>query len=228
MREVVAMMPRDLSDITLEQYQKYEKVLEQNKDAEQERFVQLKMIEIFCGVNYEDATKLRLQDFETLVTGLYAVLNEKPPFVHSFFLGDTEFGFIPDLENMTFGEFVDLESYLNDMQNLEKAMAVLYRPIKQRIKDKYLIHEYEGDMFHEAMKQTPMNAVTSSMLFFWNLGIDCLIATLKSSPVVEDQREARQLLLKRKALIKNGGGTLQYTNSLATILQDLNQSRNLE
>jgi len=225
MKEVTAIMPRSLKDITLGQYQRYEAILEDNKGAEQERFVQLKMVEIFCGISYEEATQLRLVDFAAIVSGLYDVLIAKPDLVQSFKLADTEFGFIPDLENMRFGEYVDLEGCIGNMQEIHKAMAVLYRPIKQRIKKKYILHDYDGEFYHEIMKSMPMDAVTSSMLFFWRLGIDCLTAILKSS---DKKAEAMELLQTQILLPQNGDGTLAFTSSLATILQDLTQLRKWE
>ena len=225
MKEVKVIVPRSLADITLGQYQKYEAVLAKNEGNEQERFMQLKMIEIFCGVDFQTANKMPMIQFSEVCEAGYAVLQERPSFEQTFHLGETEFGFIPDLEQMTFGEFVDLESFISEIKDMHKAMAVLYRPIKQRVKDKYLIHEYEGDMFHEVMRSMPLSAASGSMLFFWNLGIDCLNVILKSS---ENRELKREFYQRREALLKSGDGTQQFGNSLALILQDLNQLRNLE
>ena len=37
-----------------------------------------------------------------------------------------EYGFIPNLDDMSFGEYVDLDTYIGDWQNIHRAMAVLY------------------------------------------------------------------------------------------------------
>ncbi len=42
---------------------------------------------------------------------------------------------------------------------MHKAFAVLYRPIKKEDGDKYLIDEYKGDVYYEAMKHTPLDVV---------------------------------------------------------------------
>ena len=47
---------------------------------------------------------------------------------------EVEFGFIPKLDNISLGEFVDLDSYMSDWDNMHKAMAVLYRPVTFRKK----------------------------------------------------------------------------------------------
>ena len=72
---------------------------------------------------------------------------EETPLIRKFTMTGTDgasidFGFIPDLENMTFGEYVDLDNFITDWQSMHKAMAVLYRPITFEKNDKYLIEEY--------------------------------------------------------------------------------------
>lgn len=41
-------------------------------------------------------------------------------------------GFLPKLDEITLGEFIDVESNIGDWQNIHKAMAVLYRPVNFR------------------------------------------------------------------------------------------------
>ena len=62
-------------------------------------------------------------------------------------------------------EAIDLDTYISDMQQMQKAMSVLYRPITQKFQDKYKIQEYLGDTLHDTMLDTPMSAVVSSILF---------------------------------------------------------------
>ena len=140
--EIKISVPNDLSDITLRQYKRYEKIVNTNKgDEHSERFIHLKMLEIFCGIDYEHAAAMTLVDYERLVVQLYDILQREPQLVMRFQMGDSEFGFIPDLEEMTFGEFVDLDTYIHDFANIEKAMAVLYRPLKYKKGKKYTIQK---------------------------------------------------------------------------------------
>jgi len=171
--EVKIKVPNHLSEIPLHKYQQFQKVLDVNKGAEvNDIFIQEKMLQIFCDMPLNDALKYRKSDIDIITNIITEALEEKPELVRTFKIGNTEFGFIPNLEDMTFGEYIDLDNYIGDVKNLHKAMAVLYRPIKQKIKNKYLIQEYKGDSYHQAMLNTPMDAVISSMLFFWNLGIE--------------------------------------------------------
>ena len=218
--ELKITVPTSLSDITLEQYKKYENVLNSNETEDQaSRFVNLKMLEIFCGITYEHAAAMSLLDYESIVTQLYEVLQEKPKLVQKFKMGDSTFGFIPNLEEITFGEYIDLDTYIHDMDNIEKAMAVLYRPIVNQLKDKYTIQEYKGDLFHQAMLNMPMDAVVGSIIFFYNLGSELSIVMMNS---LQDQ-EVEQLT--QQDLAESGDGTLISTNSLKEILDDLKKSQ---
>ena len=218
--ELKITVPTSLSDITLEQYKKYENVLKSNETEDQaSRFVNLKMLEIFCGITYEHAAAMSLLDYESIVTQLYEVLQEKPKLIQKFKMGDSTFGFIPNLEEITFGEYIDLDTYIHDMDNIEKAMAVLYRPIVNQLKDKYTIQEYKGDLFHQAMLKMPMDAVVGSIIFFYNLGSELSIVMMNS---LQDQ-EVEQLT--QQDLAESGDGTLISTNSLKEILDDLKKSQ---
>lgn len=200
-------VPNDLGEIKLSDYVKYLKVLEVNEDdAYSDVFVHQKVLEIFCGVPLLDAVEYKMSDVRKVVNIITATLNKQPDLVRTFKLGDTEFGFIPKLDDMTFGEYVDLDSNLGNWDNMYKAMAVLYRPIKQKIGDKYLIEEYKGDLYYDAMLHTPMDAVVSSMVFFYNLGKELSIAMTK---YLEEEGTLEGLTASQTSII-NGVGINQY------------------
>jgi hypothetical protein len=200
-------VPNDLGEIKLSDYVKYLKVLEVNEDdAYSDVFVHQKVLEIFCGVPLLDAVEYKMSDVRKVVNIITATLNKQPDLVRTFKLGDTEFGFIPKLDDMTFGEYVDLDSNLGNWDNMYKAMAVLYRPIKQKIGDKYLIDEYKGDLYYDAMLHTPMDAVVSSMVFFYNLGKELSIAMTK---YLEEEGTLEGLTASQTSII-NGVGINQY------------------
>lgn len=200
-------VPNDLGEIKLSDYVKYLKMLEVNEDdAHSDVFVHQKILEIFCGVPLIEAVEYRMSDVRKVVNIITTTLSKQPDLVRTFKLGDTEFGFIPKLDDMTFGEYVDLDSNLGNWDNMYKAMAVLYRPIKQKVGDKYLIEEYKGDLYYDAMIHTPMDAVVSSMVFFYNLGKELSIAMTK---YLEEEGMLEDSMLSQTSLI-NGDGISQY------------------
>ena len=215
--QVEVLIPDSLKEITLEQYQKFLKIQANNEDK---TFLAVKMIEIFCGIRGDMIMKMKASSIREVTNILADMFNQKPPLVKEFTMKGVEYGFIPKLEDMTFGEYVDLDTYIGDYENIHRAMAVLYRPITQKYNDKYLIEEYKGED-NQIMKDMPMDAVLSSILFFYHLGIDLSKAMLNS---LEDQENKD--LVQQLTLEKNGDGINQFSDSLKEILEDLKISLN--
>lgn len=211
------IVPEKLSEITLGQYQKYLKIQENETD---DRFLATKMLEIFCDVQLKEAIYLKLNDVNSICEILVDMFNEKPDLVKTFKMGKVEYGFIPKLDDMTFGEYVDLDNYLGDWEQMHKAMAVLYRPVKSKYGDRYSIEDYTAEDT-DIMKYMPLDAAISSVLFFYRLGID-LSATMMN--YLESNQEAN--LVQYLNSQKNGIGINQFTLSLKEILQDLKISLN--
>ena len=210
-------VPDRLSEITLGQYQKFVKLY---SGEVTEEFLALKMLEIFCGVKLSEAYQMRFKDVDGVVELLTEILNEKPQLVQRFKMGDVEYGFIPNLDDMSFGEYVDLDTYIGDWQNIHRAMAVLYRPIKNKRGDRYNIVPYEV-VNAEVYKNMPLDAAISSLLFFYRLGIDLSRAMTN---YLEEGKESR--LVQYLNSERSGDGINQYTHLLKGILDDLNISLN--
>jgi hypothetical protein len=167
------------------------------------------MLEIFCGVPYSEAIKFKVGDINRVVSKINDALAEKPSLINKFKLGSTEFGMVTDLNDLTFGEFVDIENNITDWDNMHKAMAVLYRPIVRKYKHKYEIEEYKGDNWYDAMLNMPASVAVSAIVFFYNLETDLLNLTLDSGQVPSLQTEAST---QTQILTKSGGGIHRYTN----------------
>ena len=202
------LVPTSLHDIPLKQYQKFIKTFENAEDYTED-YAALKMLEIFCGVPYSEAIKFKVGDINRVVSKINDALAEKPSLINKFKLGSTEFGMVTDLNDLTFGEFVDIENNITDWDNMHKAMAVLYRPIVKKYKHKYEIEEYKGDNWYDAMLNMPASVAVSAIVFFYNLETDLLNLTLDSGQVPSLQTEAST---QTQILTKSGGGTHRYTN----------------
>jgi hypothetical protein len=206
-------VPDSLNEITLYQYQRFEKLIQENEAS---HFVNQKTIEIFCNIELKDVARIRIADIDDLLLHLNNLLQQKPKLTKTFKLGVYEFGFIPKLEDMTSGEFIDLENYLSSTESLHQAMAVLFRPIKSKVKDLYTIEEYESSYkYAEVLKYMPLDIALGSMLFFWTLQNDCVNAlTDYIQNEVEQSEQAKQVLAK------NGVGINQFTQQLKGIFSD--------
>jgi len=210
-------VPTELNEITLKQYQKFLKVQDSSKDN---NFIQTKMIEIFCRVKPQDALSIKLSDANRIANLISNMFEEKPDLVKSFYLGGVEYGFVPDLDEITLGEYIDLDTYMGDWENIHTAMNVLYRPIKQKLGDKYLIEDYNVET-KDLLLHMPMDAVFGSIIFFYRLGIE-LSQTMMN--YLENKEEKQ--LLDVLDLQRNGDGIQAFTDSLEEILQDLKISLN--
>lgn len=210
-------VPDQLSEITLGQYQKFLKI---QKEVEDERFLSSKMIEIFCNVNLTKVMKLKLADVTAICEILSDMFNEKPALRRRFYLNGIEYGFVPNLEDISFGEYVDLDNYLSDWELMDKAMGVLFRPIEQKYGERYSIKEYDASDTG-VMKDMPLDAALGAVLFFYHLGID--LSTTMMSYLEHKEETALQQFLN---LEKSGDGINQFTHSLKEILQGMKISLN--
>ena len=210
-------VPNNLSEISLGQYQKFHKIQEQNDDP---YFIQCKMIEIFCNLDALAVRKMKMNDAERVSNIINGMFEKKPPLIKSFDIEDKEYSFIPDLNNISFGEYIDLDTNISDWQNMHLAMNVLYRPVKEKRGDKYLIEEYTLDRKDE-MVDMPMSVVMGSIFFFFRLGMD--LSKTMANYLENNQEEA---LMEYLSLTENGDGINQFTVSLKEMLQDLKISLN--
>jgi hypothetical protein len=167
------VIPTDLKEIKLSQYLRYLKVLKDNQDDE--TFVCIQMVAIFCNLSVADVMKIPVNDFAEIVENLAKVLDQKPQVVKTFKMDGVEYGFIPNLDKMTIGEHATIDSLLGSDENLSLLMSVLYRPITKKLTPFYTIQEYDGDESKaELFNDVRMDVVTGAILFFWNLSKELL------------------------------------------------------
>ncbi len=211
--QIELSVPDALSDITLGQYQKYLKILDQNKDDENAaEFINLKTIEIFCNVEFKDVLKIPLAEAEKVLTIINKAFEEKPDIIRHFKLLNVDMGFIPSLERISLGEYIDIENGITDWQTMHKAMAVLYRPVNFKSREKYTIAPYEpSDEVSELMKEMPLDVAMSSMVFFYALGMELL----KAIPTfIQKNLTEEQTYLLKQTLAQSGVGINQFTHLL--------------
>ena len=194
-------------------------VLEANKDdlEKRETFLSLKVLEIFCNIPYKTAMKIAVNDVTRIVNKISDILNTKQELVMHFTMGTTKFGFIPKLDSMSFGEYIDLDTNIGDWQKIEKAMAVLYRPVIKEYGNLYDIEDYRGDNYHDIMNNMPLDAVFGSLVFFYHLGIE--LSKIMMNYLTEEHLVMDSTL--EQILIKNGDGITQFTTSLKEMLDEL-------
>lgn len=208
-------IPTTLNEITLGQYQEYAKL-----EGLSETDLQLKTIEIFCNVPPIVVRNMKATDIVEICSIISGMFDTKHQLISMFKLNGVEYGFIPSLEDMSFGEYVDLDTFIGDNDNLHRAVNVLYRPIEHRQGNRYTIKEYDPNN-SEIAKDMPLDAVLGAVVFFYNLGKDLSIAMLNCLDKKNEQTLAEYL-----TSLPNGGGTIQSMDYLTAMLQNLNISLN--
>ena len=208
-------IPTTLNDIKLAQYQKFLKVVEENEEGE---FVQQKMVQLFCGIDLKDVASIRYKDVAEITANINNLFTKENHFIQRFKMGGVEFGFIPNLDEMTTGEYMDLDSYITDWNTMHNAMAVLYRPITNKLGTKYQIEEYKGSVtYADVMRHAPLDVVLGAMVFFYNLGNDLLRSTIN---YLEKNQEVQNILNKHN--LENVGDGIQVSMLLLKeTLEDL-------
>jgi len=160
-------IPTNINDITIAEYLKF---IEVNKEDADEEFLIHKTISIFCNIPMKDVLNIDAKEAQDIALEIYAVLNQKAEFVDRFELNGIKYGFIPNLEDLSLGEYIDLETYLKDQKNLHKVAAVMYRPIIKEYRDLYDIENYSASIKSQNdMKQAPIGIISQAVVFFYNI-----------------------------------------------------------
>lgn len=192
-------IPTSLKEITLSQLQQWEA---SNKS-------QNELLNIFCGI--PDAKLIPAKEADEITTLLKSVLELEPDLVKTFKIGGVEFGFIPKIDSMTGGEYIDLEEFIKNPKDYHKAMCILYRPVikrkrnwfKPKAHDLYDILPYTGtEKYSELMKEAPAECYLSAVLFFYRLGKDLYEGMMDYSQTIINQAVTQ----KRQHLTASGAG----------------------
>ena len=202
------ILPESIQDITLHQFQLYNELLER-EDLDEYQFNKRK-IQIFTGLERNRIDLISVSDYNDIVIQIDKALNQTVEFIPTFFIKDIEFGFVPNLDKMTQGEFIDVSNYGTDVNELHKLMAVLFRPIKNKDTiGNYEIINYQGtEQYANIMKHIPLSIVNGSLVFFSSLANELVSYTAKYMVVEQAKVEVPQTTLK------SGDGTQRLKNWL--------------
>jgi len=150
----------------------------------------LKLIDFETGTKTEEATEtiaalsnipkqlvkeLALKDVAVLMSKIAELQQKQDTKLKRIIeIEGVEYGFHPDLDSITLGEYADIETFIKNgiEKHLAELMAVLYRPIKEKKNDIYIIDAYDGNirLRTEEMKKMSAEQVQSALVFFYNLG----------------------------------------------------------
>jgi hypothetical protein len=109
------------------------------------------------------------------------------------------YGFIPDINKISFGEWLDLDTNCKDFpKNLPKLLSILYRPISSEIGTKYKIEKYTADHLANAkdFEQMPLSIANGALLFFSTIESELVTTSLSflESQIQENLTKAMEMM----------------------------------
>lgn len=187
--KVKGRIPTNWNDITLETYLKYKKTLELYKDdeADEDDILDKSIIialDILCGVAPVYAQQMPIKILNHVMDTLNSFMaNQQYDLQRIIKIGDTEYGFEPNLSNMAYGAYLDISKYdtISIDKNWTKIMSILYRPIVSKSGKLYEIKEYTGLEDDSVFLNTTMDINFGCISFFLRIANDLATFTLKSS-----------------------------------------------
>ena len=223
--ELTYSLPQSKKDITVAKYLEVSKLYKQ-AELNETTIDENKLLSVVLDLPQNLLTKLPLDDYREALQCVAECLNANSVMHLTFELNGVKYGFIPNLEEITAGEYSAIDTYLKDADNnAYKLLNVLYRPITKekfykglfsKKKDgKYTIKPYNPNDDVSVFKDAPYEIYESALVFFYNLGKDLAKCTLKYL------REEEQQTKEQQTLVKNGDGIKHLTHTLSQSVLEL-------
>ena len=206
-KEIELKVPTSYADITLKTWLELQKELVNYEDNEEA--ITALMLSYLCGLDPKYLKNIAVDDYIEIKTELANFIsNIELPLQRFITIGGVEYGFEPNLSNMTYGSFADITKY-NEIKiddNWASIMSILYRPVTKKQGDMYTIQPYSGNLNPNLFLDVKMDIHFGCLFFFVNLSTDLLNFTLKSTTGMELPHNIKSILGK------NGGHIQQLLN----------------
>ena len=201
-KEIELKVPTSYADITLKQWIDLQNELEAYKDDP--NAVTALMLYHLCGLEPKYMKGIAVDDYSLVKTQLESFLsNTDLPLQRIITIDGVEYGFEPNLSQMSYGAYADITQYkdLTIDKNWAKIMSVLYRPIKHKKGDMYSIEAYDGVMREELFLKVGMDVHFGTLFFFVNLLMDLLKGILNYTMEMEFPHNIKSILERSGQLI---------------------------
>jgi len=219
-KQIELSIPTSYDDITLRKWLTLQSELK-NYDDDEEATSAILLYHL-CGLEPDMIKGISVDDYNVLKWELMQFLGKTDLELQQFVrIGDTEYGFEPNLSNMSYGAYADITKFgqITIDTNWQKIMSVLYRPVETKTLGNYSIKKYEGFGDSDKWLDVPMSVHFGALFFLFNLLTDLLSATLKSSmkeevhpnikPILQRSGEAMLQLLSSQLVISPASTLLQ-------------------
>ena len=180
------------ADVTLEKWVKLIALKEKVKSEEA-----LETISVISDIPKKLIKELSIQDVAAIMKYMSELQLEENSSLHQIITIDCkQYGFHPNLEDLTLGEYADIETFIQNgiKEKMPEIMAILYRPIVEKEKDVYAIEAYDGNIRvrAELMKKMSGEQVQGALVFFYNfvsnyLRITLLYLTERTTQMIQEK-----------------------------------------
>lgn len=220
-------IPTSVNDITIGKYIEYKTFMESHDEVSAEDAA-IKTVSIFCDIPLGVAEAMTYNDIVEINDRIHEVFSEEAKQLHPIInLGGVSYGFIPNMEEISFGAMIDLDDLLQDDLMLHHVMAVLYRPVVKaklikRLYKKirtlfwqdegfvcddstlYEIEPYrESNKYADAMLDMPLDVALGALGFISHLGDELLKSVVDS---LKEEPQTEELTQHLRTLEENGVG----------------------
>jgi len=188
------------SDINIRTYLEYEKWFNNltNEQKIDENYIMYKTIQFFYNFPVDKYEKFTYEIVLHFYNHLVNILNMKEKLVQTFKLNGVEYGLVPNFDDITMGELIDL----ND-NDIIKQMCILYRPILKKKGSKYTVIDYKADisMYDSFKDNLSLNVYNGFVSFFLRIQLGFIHIIQRS---LEKEVDIPQEM--KKNIVKNGSG----------------------
>lgn len=194
-KEINIKVPTSYADITLKNYLALQKEMENYKDDEEA--VTAVMLYHLCGLDPLYLKGIAVEDYTVIKTELGSFIgNVELDLQKIIEIDGVEYGFEPNLSNMSYGAYSDITKYqqIQIDDNWANIMSILYRPVTKKVKDMYTIEAYSGELRGEKFLNVGMDVHFGTLFFLLNLSTDLLKDILNCSMEMEVHPSIKQIL----------------------------------
>jgi hypothetical protein len=185
--EIQITMPEGWHDIDLKTYLALQTDLKNYSDDEEAQIAL--MLYHLCGIDAVMLKAISQDSFNKLKSELNQFMQPTElPLKRIIEIGGTEYGFEPNLSQISYGAYADISKYdtVQIDDNWAKIMSILYRPIASKGSgDTYTIKPYDGVIDETKFLSVQMDIHFSTLFFFVHLSTDLLNYTLNSTIMTE-------------------------------------------
>lgn len=223
--QITIRYPEDWSKISYKSFMQYHNAVKPYEGTEKENSKILESGALyFCNVPAEYLYKLPAEKLNKIEDCLFNLLStaKKLPLVNQFEIYGVKYGFVPNLDDISYGEYLDLVNYTSKdlYENIPITLSILYRPIKYELGKSYTIAPYSGTNNEsiEMLRETlTMDVVFGSIAFFLTLYQDLLTGILRYSKQILKEKGETEILAQVEDLERSGIDITQLPSLLKTI-----------